>query len=131
MLLAFAVPTVVLETVLYNGPAPVPGSGLPVIWVFAEDNTYFGYSLPRIEALAGRTWLAVIVVSFFTALQHVFLPLRLEWQWLLSHFLGYVLGAAVTCLFYMRIRRLLPLHIAHWVVNIIGVLMVLLSTMGR
>ena len=68
------------ETILYRGLAPVPGTGLPaagsiyalliwpIIWAFAQDNTYFGYSLPRTKALTGRRWLAVPIVSFFTAL---------------------------------------------------------------
>ena len=31
----------------------------PVIWVVAEELGYLGYLLPRVEALSGRTWLAV------------------------------------------------------------------------
>ena len=142
LLLAFAVPTVVLETVLYGGPAPVPGAGLPVggslyalliwpiIWALAEDNTYFGYSLPRLEALTGRKWLAVVVVGLFAALQHIFLPLRLEWQWIVSHFVGYVLGAIAYCLLTLRWRRLLPVHVSHWAINLVGVIMVMVSA-GR
>jgi hypothetical protein len=143
MLLAFAVPTVIMEIILYGGPAPVPGAGLPtggllyaliiwpVIWAFAEDNVYFGYSLPRIEALAGKKWLAIVVVSLFTALQHVFLPLRLEWQWLVSHSVGYVFGAIVSCLICLRWRRLLPMHVAHWAVNLVGVIMVMAGAGGN
>jgi membrane protease YdiL (CAAX protease family) len=143
LLLAFAVPTVLVETILYRGPAPVPGTSLPlagslyalliwpIIWAFAEDSTYFGYSLPRLEAFTGRRWLAVLVVSFFTALQHIFLPLRLEWPWIASHFLGYVLGAVVYCLLYLRWRRLLPVHVSHWAINLVGVIMVIVSAVGR
>jgi membrane protease YdiL (CAAX protease family) len=143
LIVAFAGPTVLLEAVLYGGPAPVPGAGLPiggslyaliiwpVIWAFAEDNTYFGYSLPRLEALTGRKWLAVVVVGFFAALQHVFLPLRLEWPWLVSHFFGYAVGAIVYCLLYRRWRRLLPVHVSHWAINLVGVIMVVVSAAGR
>ena len=141
LLLAFAVPTVVLEIILYKGSAPVPGRSLPlvstiyalviwpIIWAFAEDNVYFGYCLPRVEVLTGQKWLAVIIVSVFTAAQHVFLPLRFEWQWFISHFLGYLVGSIVTCLLYLRLRRLLPLHIAHWGLNLVGVIMVITSTL--
>ncbi len=143
LLLAFAVPTVVLEIIFYKGRAPVPGTGLPVfgslyalviwpvIWAFTEDNVYFGYCLPRIEVLTDNKWLAVIIVSVFTAAQHVFLPLRFEWQWFISHFLGYIIGSVVTCLLYLRLRRLLPIHIAHWGLNLVGVIMVITSTLSR
>jgi len=143
LLLAFAVPTVLTEAILYGGPAPLPGSELPlagllyalvlwpVIWALAEDNTYFGYSLPRLEALTGKKWLAVVVVVAFAALQHVFLPLRLEWQWIVSHFVGYLLGTTAICLLYLRWRRLLPVHALHWAINVVGVIMVLVSPAGR
>ena len=132
-----------IEAILYGGPAPVPGAGLPVvgslyalivwpvIWAFAEDNVYFGYALPRIEALTGRKWLAVVVVGLFAAVQHIFMPFRLEWQWMVSHFAGYVLGAIAYCLLYQRWRRLLPVHVSHWAINFVGVIMVLVSAAGR
>ena len=101
------------------------------VGTLAEDNAYFDYSLPRLEALTGRKWLAVVVVGFFTALQHVFLPLRLAWQWLVSHFMGYVLGAIVYCLLYLRWRRLLPIHVSHWAINLVGGTMVMASAGGR
>lgn len=128
-----------VETILYGGPAPVPGSGLPmggllhtliiwpIIWAFAEDNVYSGYSLPHLEALTGKKSLAIIVVDVFTAVQHVFLPLRLEWQWLVSHFIGYIFGSIVYCLLYLRWRRLLPIHVSHWAINLVGVIIIMIS----
>jgi len=100
----------------------------PVIWAPTEDNTYAGYSLPRVEALTGRKWLAVVVVGFFWALQHVFLPFRLEWQWLVSHFVGFVPVAVVYCLLYLRWRRLLPVHVIHWFGNVASVLMIAIGS---
>ena len=144
MAIVFAVPGNIVGFIIYGGPAPSPVTGglptvgllysliiWPTIWTFAEDNTYAGYSLPRLEALTRKRWLAVVVVSFFWALQHVFLPLRLEWQWLVSHFFGYVIGAIIYCLLYRRWRRLLPVHVSHWAINLVGVIMVLVSAAGR
>ena len=123
-------PIMIIGGVLYGGPPP-PADNLPVvallyslfiwvpIWVFAEDNTYLGYSLPRLEALTGRTWLAVIIVSFFLALQHVFLPLRLEWQWFVYRFATMFPFAIVFSLLYLRFRRLLPLHVVHWAADVV------------
>jgi membrane protease YdiL (CAAX protease family) len=140
MLLLFAAPIQILETVLYGGSVPRPTLPMvgtlysliiwPVIWAFAEGNTYLGYSLPRLEALTGRKWLAVVVVGVFWALQHVFLPLRLEWQWLVSHFAGYVLGGIVYCLLYLRWRRLLPMHVSHWAHDLVGVLVPFIAALA-
>ena len=98
----------------------------PVIWAFTEDNTYLGYSLPRIEALTGRAWIAVVVVAFFAALQHVFLPFRLEWQWLVARFVAFVPFTIVYCLLYLRQRRLLPIHVLHWASNFVSPLLALI-----
>ena len=70
----------------------------PIIWAFAEDNVYFSYTLPRLEALTGRTWLAVVVLSFIAALQHSFLPFELEWQHFVNRFVSSVPVIAVLCL---------------------------------
>jgi hypothetical protein len=40
----------------------------PIIWVPAEHYRYGGYSLPRVEALIGKKWLAVAVVGSFAVL---------------------------------------------------------------
>jgi membrane protease YdiL (CAAX protease family) len=128
-------PNPIAGAVIYGGPAPTPSGSLPwwgllyalilwpIIWAFAEDNTYFGYTLPRLEALAGRTWLAVAVLSFFAALQHSFLPFRLEWQHAVYRFVSSVPVIVVLCLLYLRQRRLLPIHVIHWAGNVIGIIM--------
>jgi hypothetical protein len=92
------------------------------IWVFTEDNTYLGFCLPRVEALTGRKWLAVVLVGFFFTLQHVFLPLRLEWRAIMAQFLTFIPYCFVLSLLYLRKRRLLPLHIIHYLADITGVL---------
>jgi hypothetical protein len=134
-------PIIVIGGVVYGG-APQPATGLPMvgllysliiwvpIWAFAEDNVYFGYSLPRVEALTGRKWLAVVVVGFFAALQHVFLPFRLEWQWLVYRFVSFVPLSIVWSWLYLRQRRLLPLHVIHWGSDIVVPLQVLIMSLA-
>ena len=120
-----------------NLDSPLPVVGLlyaliiwPVIWAFAEDNTYFGYSLPRLEALTGRAWLAVVIVSAFATLQHGFLPFRLEWQHFVYRLASSVLVIVVLCLLYLRQRRLLPIHVIHWAGNVLGIIALLLMPAG-
>jgi membrane protease YdiL (CAAX protease family) len=137
-LLLFVPSGILSGLAIYGGPAPEQMKSVtmvgflyslviwPVIWAFAEDNTYAGYSLPRVEALTGRKWLAVVVVSFFWALQHSFMPFTLEWRHFVYRFVSSAPLAIVLCLLYLRQRRLLPMHIIHWLGNVVGVLMIML-----
>lgn len=95
----------------------------PIIWAFAEEMTYQGYALPRLEVLSGKAWLAVIIVGFGWALQHCALPLMADWRWTLYRFGSSLLIGMVLPIIYLRTRRLLPFIIAHWAANFVSVLM--------
>jgi membrane protease YdiL (CAAX protease family) len=95
----------------------------PIIWAIAEEMTYQGYSLPRLEVLSGRAWLAVIIVGLGWALQHSALPLMSDWRWAVYRFGSSLLIGIVLPILYLRIRRLLPFIIAHWAANFVSVLM--------
>ena len=94
-----------------------------LIWSPTEEITYQGYVLPRIEALSGRTWIAVILVAFWWALQHSFLPFIPDWRSSLWRFIAFLPGVFATILVYLRTRRLAPLIMAHWMMDILGMLM--------
>ncbi len=114
-------------------PAPVPFASLPlwgvlyallvwpIIWAIAEEMTYQGYSLPRIEVLSGRAWLAIIIVGFGWALQHSALPIMLDWRWAAYRFVSNI-PIMILLILYLRIRRLLPFIIGHWAANFFGIL---------
>jgi membrane protease YdiL (CAAX protease family) len=141
-LLAAYLPVAAIGGLVYVGTPPLAGANLPmvgylyglivwpIIWSVTEDTTYGGYSLPRVEALTGRKWQAVVVVTFFVALQHIFLPLRLEWQWLVRSFFGFVPFAVVFSLLYLRWRRLLPMHVIHWASDSLAVISLLMASVG-
>ena len=59
-----------------------------VIWSTTEEMTYAGFALPRAQALSRRTWMAVVLVGFWWAIQHSFLPFVPEWRNFVSRFLG-------------------------------------------
>jgi membrane protease YdiL (CAAX protease family) len=99
----------------------------PVIWAFAEDNLYFGYSLPRLEALTGKKWLSVALVSVFATLQHGFMPFTLDGVHFAYRLASSVLVIVVLCLLYLRQRRLLPTHVIHWLGNILGIVALLMA----
>jgi hypothetical protein len=45
-----------------------------MIWSPTEETTYQAYALPRLQALSGRTGIAVLIVGFWWAAQHCALP---------------------------------------------------------
>ena len=93
---------------------------------------YQGYSLPRLEILSRRKWLAVFVVCFGWAIQHSALPIMPNWQWAVYRFASTLPIAIGVPIVYLRTRRLLPFVIAHWAVDFASVLMfVVLPLMAR
>ncbi|HEV2467641.1 MAG TPA: CPBP family intramembrane glutamic endopeptidase [Candidatus Sulfotelmatobacter sp.] len=96
-----------------------------IIWSPTEEMTYAGYVLPRAQALSGRTWLAVLLVGFIWSIQHSFLPFLPEWHNFLWRFLAFVPGCFVLTLLYLHLRRLGPLIVAHWCMDIFATVMTL------
>lgn len=94
-----------------------------VIWSTTEEMTYAGYLLPRIQALSKRRWIAVALVGFVWAIQHSFIPFLPEWRNFIWRFIAFVPGVVVMSFIYLRIRRLGPLIVAHWMMDIIAMLM--------
>jgi membrane protease YdiL (CAAX protease family) len=96
-----------------------------LIWTPTEEITYQGYCLPRIYALSKRWWVAVLIVSFWFALQHSFLPLIFDWHYILWRFLAFWPAMIALNLLYLRIRRLPPFILAHWAMDILALVLTL------
>ena len=94
----------------------------PLIWAFAEEMTYQGYALPRLELTTRRAWVAILIVAFGWALQHVAQPMLPDWRFWLYRFGSSLPIALVLPIIYLRTRRLMPFIIAHWVANAVAVL---------
>ncbi len=89
-----------------------------LIWSPTEEITYQAYVLPRLQVLTGHTWIAFVIVGFFWSAQHCALPLILDWRFVLYRFLSFVPGVLALMFFYWRKRRLAPLIVAHWPMDI-------------
>jgi membrane protease YdiL (CAAX protease family) len=96
-----------------------------IVWSPTEEMTYQAYALPRIQALSGRAWVAIVVVAFWWALQHSFIPLILDWRYVAWRFLAFLPGVTVFTLIYIRTRRLLPLIVAHWSLDAFAIVITL------
>jgi hypothetical protein len=88
-----------------------------------EEATYQGYALPRLEALTGRTWIAVAIVGFWATAQHCAFGFIPDWRFLTCRFLAFLPGCLVIIGIYLRTRRLMPLIFAHWPMDIAAVLL--------
>jgi hypothetical protein len=102
----------------------------PVMIALTELPTYFGYSMPRIKILSGKTWLAICLPAFFLAAQHMALPLIFDPRylaWRLMMFLPFALLVAV--MLYWRPRLMPYLIIIHILIDIPTMWFVLQSAM--
>jgi hypothetical protein len=98
----------------------------PLLWGLVEQMTYNGYLVPRLQVLTGRTCIAVTVVVFFWSLQHSFMPLTFDANFMLHRLLASVPNTVFMIFVYLRIRRLVPLVVAHWLMDGASVLLPLL-----
>jgi len=96
-----------------------------MIWSATEEMTYQAYALPRLQALTGRSWAGILIVSFWWALQHSFIPLILNWHYVIWRFFAFLPGVMAMTVIYHRTRRLAPLIFAHYLMDISAMLMTL------
>jgi len=96
-----------------------------IIWSPTEEMTYNGYALPRLYALSGRWWVAVSIVSFWWTVQHSFLPFIVNGRYVVWRFLAFLPGVIVMTLLYLWKRRLFPLILAHWTMDILAIFITL------
>lgn len=98
----------------------------PLLWGFTEQMTYNGYLLPRFRKLCG-TGSAVAIVALIWSLQHAVMPLTFDPGFMLHRFLSSVPNSVFMIAVCLRLRRLLPLVIAHWLMDAASVLVLLLQ----
>ena len=94
-----------------------------MIWSPTEETTYQAYALPRLQVLTGRTWVAFLIVGFCWTAQHCALPFIPDWRFLLFRFFAFLPGVLIMMLIYLRTRRLAPLIVAHWPMDIAAAIM--------
>ena len=102
----------------------------PLTVALTELPTYFGYSMPRIEALSGKAWLAVLLPSFFLAVQHMALPLIFDPRFLAYRLLMFLpFALLVGVLLHWRPRLMPYMIIVHFLIDIPTILFVLLASL--
>jgi hypothetical protein len=114
------------------GPLPLPAAlygvlVFPFLWGLTEQMTYNGYLVSRLQVLCRNTSPSIAIVSFAWSLQHAFMPLTFDAKFMVFRLLSPVPYSVFGTLLYLRLRRLVPLAIAHAVMDgasvLIGVLL--------
>jgi hypothetical protein len=104
----------------------------PFIWGLTEQMTYNGYLVPRFQVLSRSTSVAVACVAFAWSFQHVVMPLTGDARFMAFRLLSSVPHSIFATLLYLRLRRLVPLVVAHALMDgasvVIGVLLPALRT---
>lgn len=95
------------------------------IWSVTEELTYQGYLAARLAALSRFRWVPYCLVGFWWALQHSFIPFVPDWRLVLYRFLAFVPGVLVFLVIYLHTRRLAPLIVAHWMMDLSAAVMTL------
>jgi membrane protease YdiL (CAAX protease family) len=103
----------------------------PFIWGLTEQMTYSGYLVPRFQVLCRSTSVAVACVAFAWSLQHVVMPLTFDSRYMAFRLLSPVPHSVFATIVYLRFRRLLPLAIAHALMDGAGVLIGVLLPLLR
>jgi hypothetical protein len=85
----------------------------PFIWGLTEQMTYNGYLVPRFRVLLRHTSLAIVVVAFVWSMQHAVMPLTFDASFMAFRLLSPLPHSIFSVLIYLRLRRLVPLAIAH------------------
>jgi hypothetical protein len=114
------------------GALPLPAAlygvlVFPFLWGLTEQMTYNGYLASRFQVVSRNTSLAILVVASVWSLQHAFMPLTLDTKFMLFRLFSSVPNSVFQVMLYLRFRRLLPLVIAHALMDgasvLIGVLL--------
>jgi hypothetical protein len=104
---------------------------MPASIALVELPNYFGYCTPRLQALTGRRWLPVLLAAFWLALQHSALPLIFEPRFMLYRFFSMLPLAVYLAFVYGYTRRLGPLMVLHYLMDLqLGVTVLLISMAG-
>jgi membrane protease YdiL (CAAX protease family) len=89
----------------------------PLLWGITEQTTYNGYVLPRLQVLMGSTGSAVAAVALVWAFQHAVMPLTFDSRFVLYRLMSPIPFSFFVTLVYLRLRRIVPLATAHWLMD--------------
>ncbi len=131
LIVAFVMASYVADFTVYGGPPPAESTGAVPLWLglwsitimpvtvaVAEEILYRGVLLHALRSRFSAV-VAVLVSSFFFGLQHAALSLGSPSD-MAARVLTTFLCGIVFAVIALKLRRLLPLIIGHWVLDVLG-----------
>ena len=97
---------------------------LPVTTAIAEDSLYLGCGVNKIK----NKYLAILIPALFFALQHSFIPVLFDVQYIVYRFLSFLPLTIILCWNYYKNRNPLPIMVGHTVIDIITALQILMTS---
>lgn len=92
---------------------------LPVTVAVAEELLYRGWAQPRVQVITGHPASAVMLVALAFGVQHIAFHLS-DPAGGVARFMTTFLVGIVFGVLYLWLRRLLPLIVGHWLVDVVG-----------
>jgi hypothetical protein len=99
----------------------------PILWGLTEQMTYNGYLASRFQVVCRNTTVAVAIVALVWSAQHAVMPLTFDADFMVFRLLSPIPFSIFSILLYLRLRRLLPLIVAHTLMDGATVLLPLLA----
>lgn len=90
----------------------------PLSNALVETPAYIGYALPRLQELSGRIYVPIMVAGLGLALQHVFLPIVLQPDYMWWRLVSFIPLAIILGLFFTKTKRLMPIVIIHFLMDL-------------
>lgn len=99
---------------------------LPITTTLAEDGLYLGAGVNQIK----NKWMAIFLPAFFYALQHSFIPVICDFQYVIYRFLSFLPLTILMCCLYRKTRNPVPFMVGHFVINIATVVQILMNSLS-
>ena len=91
----------------------------PLVNCWIEEMTFRGYAQPRLMALTNQPWLGILIMSIGFAVQHIAFVLY-TFQAVVGTVITFFVYGLVAGFVYLKQKRLLPLTIANWENDFVG-----------
>lgn len=95
---------------------------LPLTTTIAEEGLYLGLGVNQIN----NKYKAIIIPTFFYALQHSFLPMILDYKYIIYRFCSFIPVILLMCIYFYKKRKLIPVMAGHYVINLATVIQILI-----
>ena len=99
---------------------------LPLTVPFAEDGLYLGCGVNSFK----NKYLAVLIPAFFYALQHSFIPVLIDFKFIIYRFLCLLPLTIIFCIYYYKKKNPVPMMVGHVIVDMASVIMILVTSIS-